>query len=217
MDEDAAKLVVIAITAVGALAWLAGLTVTLRASRERQESARLAAERFSVEGEPGPGTIVGEADVEGRPEELSNKLAAQLARESVGAFGPVKVVARDDREVAFEPAGAPVNGFRGGRVRLTPMGPRTKVEYALQTSRNGLLVGGWIALAMGLVALIVAPWLAFTYALPSPNPNVRAQAFQVVQMVHFLWPPFLFAALARQPGRMFRARMDALVHNLPYS
>ncbi len=36
-------------------------------------------------------------------------------------------------------------------------------------------------------------------------------------MVHFLWPPFLFAHLSRQPGRMFRARMEALVHNLPYS
>ena len=217
MDEETAKLAVIAITSVGALAWLAGLTVVLRASRERRESARRAAERFSVEGEVAPGTIVGEAEVEGQPEELSTKLAAQLAREGAGAFGPVKVVAMDHREVAFEPAGAPMNGFRGGRVRLTPSGPRTRVEYALKTSRNGLLIGGWIALALGLVALIVAPWLAFTYALPSPNPNVRAQAFQVVQMVHFLWPPFLFAALARQPGRMFRARMDALVHNLPYS
>ena len=100
-------------------------------------------------------------------------------------------------------------------LRLTR--PRTRVEYALETASNGLLIGAWIALALGLAALIIAPWLAFAYALPSPNPNVRAQAFQVCQMVHFLWPPFLFAFLSRQPGRMFRARMDALVHNLPYS
>jgi hypothetical protein len=217
MDEESAKFMVIAITAVGALAWLAGLTVVLRASRERQQSALRAAERFSVEGEFAPGTIIGETEVEGHPEELSSKLASQLARESVGPFGPVKIVARDSREVAFEPAGAPINGFRGGRIQLTKAGPRTKVEYALETSSNGLLIGAWIALALGLAALIVAPWLAFTYALPSPNPNVRAQAFQVFQMVHFLWPPFLFAFLSRQPGRMFRARMDALVHNLPYS
>lgn len=217
MDEDTARLVVIAVTAVGTLAWLAGLTAMIRAGRDRRESARVAAERFSAEGEPGRGTIVGEAEVDGQPEELSSKLATQLARESVGPFGPVKVVASDDREVAFEPAGAPMNGFRGGRVRLTPMGQRTRIEYALRTSGSGLLIGGWFMLALGLGTLIVVPCLAFTFAVPSPDPNVRAQSVQVVQMVHLLWPPFLFAALARQPGRMLRARMDALVHNLPYS
>ena len=217
MDPDTAKLVVVAITAVGAVAWVAGLTAVLRASRERRRSARQAAERFELEGDFAPGTIVGEAEVEGQAEELSSKLAGQLARESFGPFGPVKIVARDRHEVAFEPAGASMNGFRRGRVRLGPAGSRTKIEYALETSPRGILIGGWIALALGLAALIITPWLMFAYVLPSPNPNVRGQAFQAVQMVHFLWPPFLFAHLSRQPGRMFRARMESLIHNLPYT
>ena len=37
------------------------------------------------------------------------------------------------------------------------------------------------------------------------------------RMVHFLWPPFLFAFLSRQPARVLRAQMDSLVHNLPYT
>jgi hypothetical protein len=57
----------------------------------------------------------------------------------------------------------------------------------------------------------------FSYVIPNPNPSVRGQAFQVVQVVHFLWPPFLFAALSRQPVRWISARVDALVTNLPYS
>ena len=60
----------IAITAIGALAWLAGLAAMLRAGREWRESSQLAAERFDLEVHRSPGTIVGEAEVEGHPEEL---------------------------------------------------------------------------------------------------------------------------------------------------
>jgi hypothetical protein len=215
MDPETGQIVVIAITSVGVLAWLAGLTAVLRASRERQQSALRAAERFDIHEGAAPGTIVGEAEVEGQPEELSMKLAAQLARESIGPFGPVKIVARDRHEVAFEPAGKSQLGFRGGRVRLEPAGSRTRIEYAIETSPGGILVCGWIALALGLAALIVEPWIMFTYVIP--NQNLQGQEFQALQMVHFLWPPFLFAHVSRQPARMFRARMEALVHNLPYS
>jgi hypothetical protein len=214
--EDLGRLLVIAGAAVGSMTWLAGLAVVLRATRERRESARQAAERFDIEEEAAPGTIVGEVEVEGQPEELSSKLAGQLARDGMGPFGPVKIVARDRHEVAFEPAGHPMSHFRGGRIRLTPEGQRTRVEYAIEVSRRGMLVGAWVALGLGLVAIIAAPSVAFA-CLHSPNPNIRGQAFQMVQMVHFLWPPFLFASLARQPGRMFRARMESLVHNLPYT
>jgi hypothetical protein len=215
MDPETGKLVVIAITSVGVLAWLAGLTTVLRASRERKESALRASERFDINEGSAPGTIVGEAEVEGQPEELSTKLAGLLARESTYPFGPVKIVARDRHEVAFEPAGKSPIGFKGGRVRLEPVGSRTRIEYALDTSPSGILIGGWIALALGLAALIVEPWLMFTYVIP--DPKFQGQELQALQLVHFLWPPFLFAHVSRQPRRMFQARMDALIHNLPYS
>jgi hypothetical protein len=215
MDPETGKLVVIGITSVGVLAWLAGLTSVLRASRERQQSTLRVTERFDVNEGSAPGTIVGEAEVDGQPEELSAKLAGQLARESIGPFGPVKIVARDRHEVAFEPAGKSQLGFKAGRVRLEPSGSRTRIEYAIETSPGGILIGGWISLALGLAALIAVPWIMFTYVIH--DPKLHGQEFQAIQMIHFLWPPFLFAHLSRQPGRMFRARMDALVHNLPYS
>jgi hypothetical protein len=215
MDPETGKLVVIAITSVGGLVWLAGLTAVLRASREHRQSSLLATERFEATEEASPGTIVGEAEVEGQPEELSAKLAGQLARESAGPFGPVKIVARDRHEVSFEPAGRSPLGFRSGRIRLEPAGSRTRIKYDIETTPRGILIGGWIALALGLAALIVEFWIMFTFVIP--DPRLQGQEFQALQMVHFLWPPFLFAHLSRQPGRMFRARMDALVHNLPYS
>lgn len=215
MDEETGKLAVIAITSVGVLAWLAGLTVVLRASRERREAALRATERFDVDEPAAPGTFTGEAEVDGQPEELSARLAGLLARETTGPFGPVKIVARDRHEVVFEPAGTMHLGFRGCRVRLEPSGSRTRITYAIETSPGIFLRLAWISLAMGLAAVIFEPWIMFAFVLP--DPNMRGQAIQAVQMVHFLWPPFLFAYQSRLPGRMFRARMEALVHNLPYS
>ena len=217
MDPETGQLVVVAITSVGALVWLTALATMLRASRDGGVTSVKAAERFEIDGQFPAGTIVGEAEVEGQPEELSTKLAGLLARDGMGPGCPVKIVARDRREVTFEPAGSSMIGFRGGRIRLTPSGARTRIDYAIRTSPRGYLIGGWMALGLGLVALIAAPSLVYFYVLPSPNPNVRAQSIQVCQMAHFLWPPFLFAHLSRQPGRMIRGRMESLVHNLPYA
>jgi hypothetical protein len=215
----------IALTTVGVVAWLTGLTVMLRTTRERQARAQEAAERFAIEGEPAAGTIVGEAEVKGQPEELSEKLAGLLARDGLGPLGPVKIIACDRHEVAFEAAGPasgspgyPLAGFRRGRIRLAPLGSRTRVEYAVETSSGrALLAAGWFFLALGLLALVIGVWVECTYVLPSPNPNIRAQAIQMVQVVHFLWPPFLLAHLSKQPARLTRTRIEALVHNLPYS
>ena len=154
-----------------------------------------------------PGTIVGEAEVEGQPEELSAKLAGLLAREGIGPFGPIKIVVRDRHEVAFEPAGPSMLGFRCGRIRLAPTGSRTRIDYAIETSPRGLpdrRLGG--------------PGPRPGGADRRPDPGVRSRPAQPepehpgpvrsrsIQMVHFLWPPFLFAHLARQPARMFRGQ-----------
>jgi hypothetical protein len=220
MSEEIARTVVIAITAVGVVVWLTSVAVMLRATRERQARALEAAERFEIDGEPVAGTIVGEADVEGQPEELSEKLAVLLARDGMGPLGPVKVLARDRQQVAFESCPTPGQvSFRRGWFRLTPTGAsRTRVEYAIEApSGQVLLIVGWVVVGLGLLALMFGVWLEFTFVLPSANPAVRAQSFQMVQACHFLWPPFLFAYLSRQPARFIRGRLDALVHNLPYS
>ncbi len=219
MDANISTWVVIAIATVGAIAWLAGLSVMARATRAAVADEEAAA-RFAIE-DPASGTIVGAADVEGRPEELSEKLARLLARDGMGPLGPVKIVACDHTELIFEPAGAgaaaPAEANRG-RFRFTPKGSLTHIEYAIEARSGRVLIAlGWLFVGLGLAALAGGCWAMFSFVLPSPNPNVRGQAIQMVQVVHFLWPPFLFAALARRPARWITARIDALVNNLPYS
>ena len=225
MDENLSRIIVIGIAIVGAIAWLAGVAVMARAARERRARAEQAAARFDVEDAAAGGTIVGEAEVNGRPEELSEKLAGLLARGSTGPFGPVKIVACDRNVLVFEAGGAnlvsggyaPAGVYRG-RFRFSPSGSRTRIEYAVEApSRPVLITFGWLFTVLGLLALVGGCWAMFAYVLPNPNPGVRGQAVQMVQIVHFLWPPFLFATLSRQPARWISAHVDALVNNLPYS
>ena len=53
--------------------------------------------------------------------------------------------------------------------------------------------------AMPLVAFVVGFWAIHTYVVP--NPQIRGQTIQIVQLVHFLWPPFLFFGLRRRMAR----------------
>ena len=100
-------------------------------------------------------------------------------------LGPIKILEQDRHQLAFEPADPSMSPFKAGRLRFTPSGSRSRVEYAIETSSGGLIFGAWIALGLGLVALIAAPVVGFLLVVPSPDPSVRAQSVQVVQMVHF--------------------------------
>ncbi len=222
METEPSTWIVIALTAVGAVAWLAGLAVMARATRELRARVQDASARFDIEERSAAGTLVGEGEVDGRPEGLSEKLAGLLARDGMPPFGPVKIVACDRGELVFESAGLnpgmAAGNIRGGRFRFCPVGSRTRIEYAIEAPSGRVLIAiGWLFIVLGLAALVAGCWIMFAYVIPSPNPGVRGQAVQMVQVCHLLWPPFLFAALSRQPARMIQARVSAMIHNLPYS
>ncbi len=220
-----ARMIVIALTAIGAVVWLAGLATLHRVGRERRAAADDMADQYDTDTTAGAERIVGSAEVAGSPDDLAAKLAAGLARGAMEALGPVKVLAQSRHEVVFESAGSSAGGaahastlLRRGRVRFAGSGLRTRIDYAVETgSRSIILALGWVFIALGFAALVAVPALQFRYVIPNPNAAIRAQAVQTIQMCHLLWPPFLFAFLARQPGRVIRAQMDALVHNLPYT
>jgi hypothetical protein len=55
-----------------------------------------------------------------------------------------------------------------------------------------------------------------TFFALSPVAAVRGQTLQMLQVMHFLWPSFLFGALYRTRGRGMAAQLEALIHNLPF-
>jgi hypothetical protein len=72
-----------------------------------------------------------------------------------------------------------------------------ELRYRVSGSQpRGLLLAARIVHLLGALVLAVALVAIQQWVLPHPSPAVRWQAVQVVQTVHFLWPPFLLAGLA---------------------
>lgn len=50
----------------------------------------------------------------------------------------------------------------------------------------------WIILGLGLPVLLIGFTVLWMFVVQHPNPAVRWQVFQALQVSHVLWPPFLF-------------------------
>jgi hypothetical protein len=160
--------------------------------------------------------------VESDSPELHLKAARLLAEGKLGV--PLKIVHCDEREVAFEPVMV-LRWFklRRGILRFEPAGSgRTRIGYSIigRRSAQGLLWLAWLFQGLGLLAIAIGFYVISTHVVHHPDPSVRTQSVQMVQVIHFLWPPFLFAGVSRKFNRLLRTLsdrlLDALAHNLPY-
>jgi hypothetical protein len=224
MDPEVARVVLAVITATGAIVWLAGLRFLLVSSRARRGRTGHEAATVAFAVGPPEGWFAGSAEVGGQASALASRAAAVLAQGSPAAFGPVMILEKADDYVRFERAGAGVGNqpagqwFRQGELRFTPLGSgRTRVEWAVEPAdMRWLLWVGGLFQAAGLAALVIGAWAVYTFLASSPHPAARWQTFQMLQAVHFLWPPFLFGALYRRGTTAVTAQFEALAHNLPY-
>lgn len=224
MDTETARTVFYAIATIGFIAWVVGLQFISVSYRSERDAAREAMSQLGLDEPPSGRLLVGRAEVEGQPAALAAKAAASLAKSGQWTLSPLKILEKTDDRVVFEGAGPNATGRLGwrsvgrGQLQFASIGPnRTAVSYAVEIgSGRWLLVCGGIFNALGLAALLLASALMLTIVVPSPNPAVRAQAVQMVQVIHFLWPPFLFGGLYRSLRRSVRVGFEVFVHNLPY-
>jgi hypothetical protein len=223
MDPEVARVVLAVITAAGAVVWLAGLGFLLASSRARQGGTRHDPAELALAGESPEGWLSGSAEVAGQASALVSRAAAVLAQGSP-SFGQLMILEKADDHVRFERAGVGVGKppagqwFRRGELRFMPLGSgRTRVEWAVEpAAMRGLLWLGGLFQAAGLAALVLGAWAVYTFLASSHDPAARWQTLQMLQVVHFLWPPFLFGALYRRGTTAVAAQFDALAHNLPY-
>jgi hypothetical protein len=224
VDSETAKVVLAGITALAVVVWLSGLRF-LRSSAHRSPPREgLAVGEPEDAGSTGGTILSGSAEVEGQPASLASRAAGLLAREALFPGVPLKVVEKSDRHVRFErvEAGGPVQAagrwLRRGQLSFDALGGgRTRVEWAVELADPPWLLRlGMLFQAAGLIAIVVGCWAILTYVVPSPDPAIRWQTVQMVQVSHLLWPPFLFGALHRQGRKQVAGRMEALAHNLPH-
>lgn len=70
-----------------------------------------------------------------------------------------------------------------------------------------------ICLFLGIPALMVLSALIWHFCVQNPNPTMRWQVFQMLQISHVLWPPFLFVMIARQMQRGVKFFMENMIEH----
>ena len=189
MSETTAEAVILAGAAIGVVVWLLGAWAVRRASPE-----------------PGP-AAASRAYPGRRPDDALRSLLR-----ATGA-GTWAIRERTDTHALLEitlPRGRPVRVV----AKAEPVTGGARILLAAD-SEGGLRALRWTgrALSFGLTPLVVLglPVLLWQVAAHSPDPDVRTQAVQVVQMVHVLWPPFLIAFLTRTLRGRLVASLDDLL------
>lgn len=224
MDEQTARWLLYGITAVAAVVWLAGARFLGASFRGKAARDREPGDRLAFISESSATAIRDSVEVEGLPEELAAKAAAIVADKGSGPAGPMKIVESSPDRLVVEGVRTAADPQSPGRfLRRAEFrfrfsgGRRTRIDYEIQlASGRGLMLGGMTFQLLGLVAIVVGFALMTTYVIPNPNPAIRGQTFQMLQVVHFLWPPFLFGTLYRRGRNALREAFEVLLHNLPY-
>lgn len=215
MSTETAQTVMAAIGAVGALVWLCGALFLLASARTGGGAPAHVPDHFGHLEPPPRGWFLGSVEVPGEPRALAAKADALLTK-----GGALRVTERGGDRLEFEQVGPGALlgwGIRRGRLQFTGLGGgRTRIDYAAEPAVSGVLLGiGWLLQGLGLVALVGGGWLVYSLAATSPEPAVRWQTFQYVQIVHFLWPPFLFGGLNRTRRRILVGSFALALSNLP--
>jgi hypothetical protein len=80
------------------------------------------------------------------------------------------------------------------RFEAIPHGAGTTLTTEIDATRTTRIFTGMMGvLLFGLAPLVLVGVAAalWNYVAPNPNPAVRWQALQILQICHVLWPPFL--------------------------
>jgi hypothetical protein len=216
MSAELAQQVVIGVTVVGAIVWLWSLTFLMQSARSVKPVLEAEDNRSTPEN-----SLSGVAEVDGDPKTLVARAASLLAK---GQLGSLKIVEKTDDRLVFErtdpgisrqPAG---RWFRRGEFHFTSLRQnRTQVSWNVEAAnlRWLLWVGGIIQI-VSLIALIVGCWAMMTFVATSPEPAKRWQSLQMLQVIHLLWPLFLFGGLYRKGSRGIAAEFESFANNLPF-
>lgn len=97
----------------------------------------------------------------------------------------------------------------GGRVRL-------RGSTDVRGVRRSAVIAMAVSLAIGLPVVAVITWLLLAFVVHSPEPGIRWQALQVLQIVHVLWPPWLLLWIGRRNQRVVEGLLAQAVERVRF-
>ncbi|MBL8752640.1 MAG: hypothetical protein JNK15_05010 [Planctomycetes bacterium] len=193
MDQATAAFWLDVIAATAAALWLCGAMFLVRTR------SRLA--------EP----TVGEQSLPGKGPAVLASIAKLLTMAPFGhPLQRARIEAATDRELRWRSTGMFAH-TAALQANATGAGCTVRHEVA---AASRLVTIGLVVAAIGAVVVVTLWHLLGTRVLTSPEPAVRAQVVQMVQAVHLLWPPFLFAGLARMSRRRVVGEIERVLRNL---
>lgn len=217
MSVDTASWIFVSIMSTGVFVWTWSLTKARRLGLAPKQ-----VDRWPDEGGLEFETETGEVTVRGEPEKLGKALMRSLRQSPLLMTGAsFRVTEHTPERIAFEKIGAimcnqpPGLYFTEADVSFLPLGDGTvQVSYCLGYERLVHLLRR-IALCIiwgaGLPTMVIAGTAIWFFVVQSPNPSVRWQVFQTLQIGHALWPPFLFIAFYRMGRRQSKIFMENLI------
>ncbi|MDX2036227.1 MAG: hypothetical protein SFX72_06215 [Isosphaeraceae bacterium] len=223
MSIENAEFTLYIISAIALTVWIGSFEYLRRVAIRRRSRRAGSAEKFVIEEVGNSPAEAGRVELKGESDHLAAKLASLLAREGFGFLGPVELTHVDSGRVAFKAAcitpGRAKAAFRlAGDVEFRPVGSgATAATWTVQApGSDGLLTAAWIIQGVSLAVGILLFVLMRGFVVENPNSAIRGQVFQMIQIVHFLWLPFLFAGLSSWRERVAEERVRTMISNLPY-
>lgn len=190
MSVETARLVVYAGAAVAAVAWLLGW-LKARAMAANTELRDVELKRDVVEGAP-----------ESVARELARTVSGQ-AGAMLSAFS-IEDASRDTvrlRGQSIVPFLRHVHATFSLSAR-EPQKTTVIVHHDRGAVRRAAAVSRALSVYLGLPVVVILTAVLLRFVVHAEQPAVRAQAFQIMQAVHVLWPPFLVQYLGKRNQRL---------------
>jgi hypothetical protein len=103
-----------------------------------------------------------------------------------------------------------------GKATLAAAGRQTHVQISM-TAQSPLMIAAKIVVTIGLLAIMGIYQLISTLVLKSGSPGLYIQVIQMVQAVHFLWPPFLLAGMVSVMRRRLLLELQRSLQNAVFA
>lgn len=227
MDPTTAQTVYWSIMIVSLLVWFTSLHLAMRmGGRKAQEEDPFAPFTQLPEEPDDSAVLTGEKTVRGTCEDVSVKLGQALLQTGVpGMFSSLfEIKERTAERLHVEKTGPLIcnqpSGMYFSEVEflLSPAGEsQVVVQYRLGFERlvqRVRTVALSLILGLGLPVILIVGGIIWFLVVNNPNPVVRWQVFQTLQIAHVLWPPFLILGMyrsGRRHGRTFIANVLSIL------
>ncbi len=217
MPIEIAKAVCIGAAVVGVVIWLMGYMSISKLKRPAHLEGFEGIDRRSGGPDEDRTMLTGSREVKRPPGDVSKAIVAWLASNPAG--GALQITESTESRVAYKAAQGGNIFFGTGVFDIEPTPGGCEVRYRIDLAAFGRklwIAGVSISLLLALPGATILPAMLYIFVASHEDPSVRWQALQSLQMIHGLWPPFLFGFIFRRIRKHIGQSVEMNLANLEH-